>query len=312
MPAISRGKGPRSRPASPPCCRHRRDAKNRLDLAKWIVDPKNPLTARVAVNRYWGQFFGLGIVETDNDFGTQGSLPTHPELLDWLASEFVARGWSVKAIQRLIVNSATYRQSSHTRPDLERVDPRNRLLARQSRLRVNAEIVRDVALAASGLLSPKVGGPSVFPPQPEGVYRFTQIDKGWKASMGADRYRRGMYTYFWRSAPHPELVTFDAPDASSSCTRRSRSNTPLQALTLLNDSGFFEYAQGLAAQSKVNQAATIPRSSEVAFRICLSREPNERELSRLQSFLVRQRAELAEKPAEAKTLSPDARARPRG
>ena len=172
-------------------------AKNRLDLAKWIVDPKNPLTPRVAVNRWWGHYFGLGIVETENDFGTQGTLPSHPQLLDWLASEFVARHWSMKAMHRLIVTSATYRQSSHSRPDLGRIDPRNRLLARQARVRVNAEIVRDVALAASGLLSEKVGGPSVFPPQPDGVYRFTQIDKGWKASTGGDRYRRGMYTYFW-------------------------------------------------------------------------------------------------------------------
>jgi mono/diheme cytochrome c family protein len=281
-------------------------AKNRLDLAKWIVDPKNPLTARVAVNRCWGQVFGIGIVETENDFGTQGSPPTHPEMLDWLASEFVARGWSVKAMQRLIVNSATYRQSSHVRPDLERVDPRNRLLARQSRLRVNAENVRDVALAASGLLSPKVGGPSVFPPQPDGVYRFTQIDKGWKASAGEDRYRRGMYTYFWRSAPHPELVTFDAPDASVSCTRRNRSNTPLQALTLLNDAGFYEYAQGLAARINREAAGDDTAKLNYAFRICLAREPSVKELARLQAFLAHQQSDLVDKPDEAKKLSPDA------
>src|SRR5262249_25403932 len=140
----------------------------------------------------------------------------------------------------------TYRQSSRVRPELATLDPRNRLLARQTRLRLEAEAVRDVALAASGLLNPKVGGPGVFPPQPDGMYRFTQIDKGWKASTGSDRYRRGMYTYFWRSAPHPALVTFDAPDSTTTCTRRNRSNTPLQALTLLNDSGFVEYAQGLA------------------------------------------------------------------
>ena len=281
-------------------------AKNRLDLARWIVDRKNPLTARVAVNRWWGQFFGQGIVDTENDFGTQGSLPTHPQLLDWLASEFMAHGWSIKAMHRLIVTSATYRQSSHTRPDLDRIDPRNRLLARQSRIRVNAEIVRDVALAASGLLSEKVGGPSVFPPQPEGVYRFTQIDKAWKASTGADRFRRGMYTYFWRSAPHPELVTFDAPDATLSCTRRNRSNTPLQALTLLNDAGFYEYARGLAARINREAIGDDTMKLKYAFRVCLAREPNARELSRLQAFLGRQQSDLKDKPDEAKKLSPDA------
>jgi mono/diheme cytochrome c family protein len=281
-------------------------AKNRLDLAKWIADPTNPLTARVAVNRWWGQLFGAAIVETENDFGTQGTLPSHPELLDWLASEFVARGWSVKAMHRLIVTSATYRQSSNARPDLEKADARNRLLARQSRLRVNAEIVRDVALAASGLLSEKVGGPSVFPPQPDGVYRFTQIDKGWKASDGDDRYRRGMYTYFWRSAPHPELVTFDAPDASVCCTRRNRSNTPLQALTLLNDPGFYEYAQGLAA--RINRESTGDDSEKLryAFRVCVAREPSAKELGRLQSFLAREKQYLDVEMSEAKKISPEA------
>jgi hypothetical protein len=281
-------------------------AKNRLDLATWIVDPKNPLTARVAVNRWWGQFFGAGIVETENDFGTQGTPPSHPELLDWLATEFIARGWSVKAIHRLIVTSATYRQSSHARPDLERSDPRNRLLARQSRLRVNAEIVRDVALSASGLLSEKVGGPSVFPPQPDGVYRFTQIDKGWKASDGDDRYRRGMYTYFWRSAPHPELVTFDAPDASVCCTRRNRSNTPLQALTLLNDAGFYEYAKGLAARINREEPGDDAAKLRYGFRVCLAREPSAKELSRLQSFLAREKQYLDADLAEAKKISPEA------
>jgi mono/diheme cytochrome c family protein len=281
-------------------------AASRLDLARWIVDPANPLTPRVAVNRWWGEFFGTGIVETENDFGTQGTPPSHPELLDWLASEFVARGWSVKALHRLIVTSATYRQSSKTRPDLERIDARNRLLARQSRIRVNAEVVRDVALAASGLLSPKVGGPSVFPPQPDGVYKFTQVDKAWKPSAGDDRYRRGMYTYFWRSAPHPQLVTFDAPDASVTCTRRNRSNTPLQALTLLNDAGFYEYAQGLAA--RIDRESTTDDTAKLrhAFRLCVAREPGDRELSRLQALLARQQSDLASKPEEAKKLSPDA------
>src|SRR5262249_44727505 len=149
--------------------------------------------------------FGIGIVETDNDFGTQGTPPSNPELLDWLAKEFQARGWSVKAMHRLIVTSATYRQASHHRPELATVDARNRLLARQSRVRLDAEVVRDAALTASGLLARQIGGPSVYPPQPEGIYRFTQVPRDWKPSPGHDRYRRGMYTYFWRSAPHPGL-----------------------------------------------------------------------------------------------------------
>jgi hypothetical protein len=263
-------------------------APNRLDLALWLVAPNNPLTARVTVNRYWQHFFGLGIVETENDFGTQGTPPSHPELLDWLAAEFIAQKWSVKAMQRLLVTSATYRQASRSRPELATIDPRNRLLARQSRIRLDAEIVRDAALAASGLLSPEVGGPSVFPPQPSGVYRFTQIDKDWKASSGAARYRRGLYTYFWRSAPHPALMVFDAPDATCTCTRRNRSNTPLQALTLLNDQGFFELAQGLAART-LREAKPDDRARiRYAFRLCLGRQPSAHEEKRLTELMAQQ------------------------
>src|SRR5207237_6266692 len=178
---------------------------NRLALPRWIVDPKNPMTARVIVNRFWQQYFGVGLVETENDFGTQGTPPSHPELLDWLASEFMGEpgtkvpgGWSMKKLHRLIVTSATYRQSSKARPELATIDPRNRLLSRQNRLRLDAEVVRDAALSVSGMLSRHVGGPSVYPPQPEGVYAFTQLNKDWKPSAGADRYRRGLYTYFWR------------------------------------------------------------------------------------------------------------------
>jgi len=299
-------KGAKVTPAFPAVLPAKPQAANRMDLAKWIVDPANPLTARVAVNRAWAEFFGTGIVETENDFGTQGTPPSHPELLDWLASEFVDRGWSVKSMHRLIVTSATYHQSSKARPDLERIDPRNRLLARQSRMRVNAEVVRDVALSASGLLSSKIGGQSVFPPQPDGVYKFTQVDKAWHASEGDDRFRRGMYTYFWRSAPHPQLVTFDAPDASVACTRRNRSNTPLQALTLLNDAGFYEYAQGLAKRIATEVPGDDAEKLKYAFRLCVSREPNERELSRLESFFARQHEELASQRDEAKKLSPNA------
>lgn len=261
---------------------------NRLDLARWIVDPKNPLTARVTVNRIWQAYFGLGLVETENDFGTQGTLPSHPELLDWLAKEFIARKWSLKSLHKLIVMSATYRQSSNHRPELANIDPRNRLLARQNRLRLDAEVVRDNALAVSGLLNPKIGGPSVFPPQPSGVYAFTQLDKVWKSDAGADRYRRGMYTYFWRSAPHPGLIAFDAPEGNTTCTRRNRSNTPLQALTLLNDEAYLEFAQGLAMRG-LNECKGDDRARlEFLFRLCLARKPSAREIERLEKFLTRQ------------------------
>ncbi len=275
---------------------------NRLDLARWLVDPDNPLTARVAVNRVWGQYFGVGLVETENDFGAQGTPPSHPELLDWLADEFVRQGWSLKALHRIIVTSATYRQSSNVRPELTTADPRNRLLARQARLRLEAETVRDVCLAASGLLSPHLGGPSVFPPQPEGVGQLTQVKRNWVASRGPDRYRRGMYTHFWRSAPHPALAVFDGPDAGTTCTRRNRSNTPLQALTLLNDAGFTEYAYGLAARVLLDGPGGGDDRVGYAFRLCLGRSPSEPELTRLTAFLAKQEARYAEDAKAAEDL----------
>jgi hypothetical protein len=264
---------------------------NRLDLARWLVDRRNPLTSRVMVNRFWQHYFGIGLVETENDFGTQGTLPSHPELLDWLATEFMGRQWSMKALHRLIVTSATYRQSSRARPELATLDPRNRLLARQSRVRLDAEIVRDVALASSGLLSQHIGGPGVFPPQPDGVYAFTQIVREWKENAGAERYRRGMYTTFWRSAPHPELMVFDAPNAVATCTRRIRSNTPLQALTLLNDRGFFELAEALARRVLREAGSSATERLQYAFRICLGRSPRRYEMARLGNLLTEQRGE---------------------
>jgi mono/diheme cytochrome c family protein len=274
----------------------------RLDLARWLVAPDNPLTARVTVNRIWGHYFGLGLVETENDFGTQGEKPSHPELLDWLASEFVKQGWSLKALHKLIVTSAAYRQSSASRPDLETTDPRNRLLARQSRQRLEAEVVRDAALSASGLLNPKIGGPSVFPPQPAGVDQFTQVKRKWTPSEGPDRYRRGLYTFFWRAAPHPALTAFDAPDAGTTCTRRNRSNTPLQALTLLNDAGFSEYAYGLAARVLRDGETGAEGQTRRAFRLCLGREPTAPEVQRLADFLTKQQAHYKAHPAEATLL----------
>lgn len=258
---------------------------NRLDLARWLVSEENPLTARVTVNRIWQQHFGLGLVETENDFGTRGSLPSHPELLEWLACEFRDRGWSLKALHRLIVSSATYRQASRNRSDLAEIDPQNRLFGRQMRLRMEAEAIRDSALFVSGLLSRKIGGPSVFPYQPEGVLEGRATRAEWKTSEGGDRYRRGMYTYFWRLTPHPFLRLFDAPDAVTTCTRRYRSNTPLQALTLLNDPSFVESAQALARRI-LQYASTDDRQRlRLAFRLCLNRDPDSAELQRLSHFL---------------------------
>jgi mono/diheme cytochrome c family protein len=258
---------------------------NRLDLARWLVTPNHPLTARVAVNRIWQAYFGRGIVETDNDFGTQGSTPSHPELLDWLASEFVGRGWGVKAIHRLIVMSATYRQASIVRPDLAQRDPDNRRLARQSRLRLEAELIRDAALVTSGLLTPTIGGPGVFPPQPDGVMSQGQIRRAWTTSSGPDRFRRGLYTYFWRATPHPSLVVFDAPDATRACTRRMRSNTPLQALTLLNDQASFEFAEALAGRVLREGPSDNSGRLILAFRLALARTPTETEQRRLAALL---------------------------
>ncbi len=283
---------------------------NRLDLARWLVSDENPLTARVTVNRVWMRYFGRGLVETEEDFGTQGTPPTHPELLDWLARAFIRSGWSMKSLHRLIVTSATYRQSSHARPDLEEIDPRNRLLARQTRLRLEAEIIRDAALAASGLLDRSIGGPSVRPPQPDGVYAFTQQAKKWTTSEGSDRYRRGMYTFFYRSAPHPLFGTFDAPDFQTTCTRRGRSNTPLQALALANDPAFLECAQAMAAA--VLRECPGPFDEDLddrlrrAFRRALQRDPAAAELALLRDHAERQRARFEAAPEEAAALGADA------
>jgi len=273
----------------------------RMEFAKWLVDPANPLTPRVVVNRYWQRFFGRGIVDTENDFGTQGSEPTHPELLDWLAIEFVEQDWSIKALHRLIVSSATYRQSSHARPEL--ADPYNRLLARQSRIRLEAESVRDAALAASGLLSHRIGGPSVHPPQPDGVFAFTQDPKPWEPEPGDGPYRRGMYTFFWRSSPYPALMVFDAPNGNVTCTRRVRSNTPMQALTLANDVQFITAARSLAANIVLHGSADVDKSIELAFQTCLSRQPNDIERQRLRQLFDLQSAAFQQNQAAAQAFS---------
>ncbi len=276
---------------------------NRLDLARWLVDRRNPLTARVTVNRVWQKYFGKGIVDTENDFGTQGDKPTHPELLDWLALEFMDRGWSQKALHRMIVTSATYRQDSIARKDAAAVDPENRLLARQNRLRLDAEIIRDSSLVASGLFAPKIGGPSVFPPQPAGVYQVTQVRREWKTATGEDRYRRGMYTFFQRSAPHPSLIVFDAPDSTVTCTRRVRSSTPLQALTQLNDEAATEFAAALAKRIESESGANDNARLAHGYLLALGREARPAELARLQRFTQTQRDSKRDPwPAVARVL----------
>jgi mono/diheme cytochrome c family protein len=274
---------------------------DRMDLARWLVDRRNPLTARVVVNRIWQSYFGRGLVETDNDFGTQGSPPSHPELLDWLACELMDQNWSQKTIHRLIVSSATYRQASRLRPEGQAIDPDNRLLWRQARLRLDAELIRDTALWSSGLLTQLVGGPSVFPPQPDGVMTLGQMNRPWSADRGPNRYRRALYTFFWRATPYPFLTTFDAPGGVQTCTRRFRSNTPLQALTLLNDPAFVEIAERLAARILLEQPepATDRQRLQHGFLLCLGRPASGRELETLETVLMQERSELVYSPAEA-------------
>ncbi len=257
---------------------------NRLGLAYWLVDEDNPLTARVTVNRYWEAFFGRGIVETSEDFGAQGQRPTQPELLDWLATEFMRQGWSMKAIKRLIVTSATYRQSSRVTPELQERDPYNKLLTRGPRFRVEAENVRDIALSASGLLSPKIGGPSVFPYQPEGIWDRPYNDDQWVISEGEDRYRRALYTFIRRTSPYPMLTTFDAPSREFCTVRRVRTNTPLQALTTLNDPAFFEAAQALARRMVADAGAEPSARVVYGFRRCVARRPTPQELDRILAY----------------------------
>lgn len=276
---------------------------NRLGLAQWLASRDNPLTARVAVNRIWEQYFGRGIVETSEDFGSQGAAPTHPELLDWLAVEFADRNWSMKAMHRLIVTSRGYRQSSKLTPDTLQKDPYNRLISRGPRFRMEAEMIRDHSLAASGLLSRKVGGPSVFPYQPEGVWDVPYSNEKWVESNGEDKYRRGLYTFVRRSALYPSMMNFDATSREFCTVRRIRTNTPLQALTTLNDPAFFEMSQALAKRV-VSEGGGSERSRiEYAFRLCTSRLPKPSEVDALQGWLDKERRYFKEHSAEASRLA---------
>jgi hypothetical protein len=256
---------------------------NRLGLAQWLVDPSHPLTARVAVNRYWQLCFGTGLVKTSEDFGSQGEPPSHPELLDWMATEFVRSHWDVKAMIRLMVTSATYRQSSRTTPALVERDPENRLLARGPRFRLPAETVRDNALAVSGLLNPAVGGPSVYPYQPAGLWEEMAFGEGFSAqeyapSHGPDLYRRSMYTFWKRTVPPPSLATFDAPDREKCVARRAVTNTPLQALVLLNDPTYVEAARALAQRVIAEGGPAPGQRIRLAFRLATGRPPTLREI----------------------------------
>ena len=272
---------------------------NRLGLAQWLVSRDNPLTARVIVNRIWMQYFGQGLVITPEDFGTRAEKPSHPELLDWLAGEFMDRGWSLKELHRLIVNSATYRQASRIPPALLEKDPYNRLIARGPRVRVDGEAVQDIALKASGLLSEKIGGPSVFPPLPDGVMALAYGPIAWNVSEGDDRYRRAMYTFWKRSVPHPVMLTFDAPPAEQSCPRRMRSNTPLQALTTLNEPTFNQAARWLAWRSLQVSAKSDADRAAWVFRQCVSRRPEPGEIATLVGLLGSARSEFTARPKDA-------------
>jgi hypothetical protein len=283
-------------PLAPPAPR------TRLGLARWLVDPTNPLVARVAVNRFWQSYFGTGLVKTIDDFGAQGDPPSHPELLDWLAREFVDGGWNVKAMQKLIVTSATYRQSSKVLPALLDRDPDNRNLARGPRFRLSAEVIRDQALAASGLLVERLGGPSVNPYQPPGLWKELTGGGDVVQDHGPGLYRRSLYTFWKRTIAPPSMMTFDAAGREACTVRETRTNTPLQALTLLNEVTFVEAARLLAQRAMLERAGSPDERIARAFRLALARNPTPRELEVLVQSFERARATFGERPAKASEL----------
>jgi hypothetical protein len=299
------------------------DAKrvDRLALAKWLVSKDNPLTARVEINRMWEAYFGTGLVETSENFGTPGTPPTHPELLDWLSTEFMAKGWDMKAMHRLIVTSATYRQSSKATTAILDRDKENRFLARGPRFRMEAEMIRDNALAVAGMLNLEIGGPSVFPHQPDKIWDSPYSSDRWTTSSGKELYRRGLYTFWKRTAPYPTFVNFDATSREFCTVRRGRTNTPLQALNLLNDPAFLEASKGLAkrvmgkdfgaAESQrpnpstnggLEESRNLKSEIALAFRLCTCRQPKPAELARLMSLYDNLKGKYEQKPEEAKKL----------
>jgi hypothetical protein len=275
----------------------------RLDLAKWLVRRDNPLTARAVVNRLWKQFFGAGLSAVLDDLGAQGEPPTHPELLDWLAAEFMDRGWDVKHVVKLMVMSNAYRRSSAARPDLKDVDPHNHLLARQEPRRLEAEFVRDNALAVAGLLDPEIGGPSAFPYQPAGYYSNLNFPmRDYYPNRDERQYRRGVYTHWQRTFLHPMLANFDAPSREECWADRTCSNTPQQALTLLNDPTFVEAARSFAARLLRDPAAGDDARLDRAYELALGRPVKPTERASLKTFLAEQRAHYRANPEEARKL----------
>jgi len=277
---------------------------DRMALAKWLVDENNPLTARVFVNRFWEQIFGVGLVATSEEFGSQGDLPSHPELLDWLATELIRLQWDQKAFLKLLVTSATYRQSSKVTPEMFARDPDNRLLARGPRVRLSAEMVRDQALAVSGLLSAKMYGAPVKPPQPTlGLNAAFGSAVDWQASTGDDKFRRALYTTWRRSNPYPSMATFDAPNREVCILRRDRTNTPLQALVTLNDPVYLEAAQSLARRIAGSSGTSPAERLEFAFRTCLSRPPQEFEVARIVKLYEQSLIDFFSDEAAAKKMA---------
>ena len=280
-------------------------APNRLDFAKWIMDPNNPLTPRVTANRFWEKLFGIGLVATSEEFGSQGELPSHPKLLDWLATEMIRLNWDVKAFIKLLVTSGTYRQSSHVTDEMAANDPANRLLSRGPRIRLSAEMVRDQALAVSGLLSSKMYGAPVNPPQPDmGLKAAFGGGIDWQTSAGEDRYRRGLYTTWRRSNPYPSMVAFDAPNREVCTVRRDRTNTPLQALVTMNDPVYIEAAQALA-RKMVSSGKSVAEQISKGFEICLSRKPDADELNRLVALFEQIKEKYLQDQNLAKQMATD-------
>lgn len=278
--------------------------KNRLGLAKWLLSDENPLTARVAANRFWARIFGRGIVETEEDFGTQGTKPTHPELLDWLALNFRNNGWDIKHLLKTIVMSATYQQSSRVTPELLEKDPRNYLLARAPRTRLTAEMIRDQALALSGLLSYKIGGPSVYPPQPDNLWRAAfNGQRTYPTSTGEDRYRRGLYTIWRRTVPYPSMATFDAPSHETCTFRRLPTNTPLQAYVTMNDPVYVEAAQALGRRLVKEGGEGLESKIEFGLKLVLARQPSETEINSLRELYQSELAHYRTNEQKAKKLA---------
>ena len=282
------------------------DVTNRLTFARWLVDPKHPLTSRVTINRFWQHFFGTGIVKTAEDFGNKGEWPSHPELLDWLATEFMGSGWDVKHMVRLIVTSATYRQDSHVTPKLFALDPENRLLARGPRFRLDAEELRDYALDVGGLLDFEVGGRGVHPYQPSGIWEAvgytTSNTAKYTQDHGEALYRRSLYTFWKRTAPPPSMTTFDAPSREKCCARRERTDTPLQALITMNDPEYFEAARHLGYRMLRDCGSDDNERLRNGFRLVTARVPSDHETAILADTLATERARYANDDAAAKKV----------